>query len=212
MTADVSFAPNGTLRLDFVDNGSVYDRNWNAIGGEGRGNGNYTSGQSDLIDKGDPLPVITSEIPAPTLPSSVTEFGVATRTVNDQPLIVIVNHPQSATIAAGASHMFTVVAAGGAGTLAYSWWFDEGVGHLPLQEGGNVPQLTITDASHRDTGGYWVEISDHLNTVVSDMAVVHVLEDAQLPAAEVVALIVLSLAAIVLLVFRREQKSATVKQ
>lgn len=71
VTVNISGAPDGTLRLDFLDDGSVYDKNWNAIGGEGSGNGNYTSGQSYLIDRGDPAAIITPDIPEPTLLSSV---------------------------------------------------------------------------------------------------------------------------------------------
>ena len=62
------------MRLDFLDNGSVYDRNWNAVGGEGSGNGNYTSGESYVIDRGDPVPNI---LPAFTEPSELTSLPVS---------------------------------------------------------------------------------------------------------------------------------------
>ena len=54
-----------------MDNGSVFDRNWNAIGSEGSGTGNYTSGQSYVIDKGDPIPVITPGISEPSELTSI---------------------------------------------------------------------------------------------------------------------------------------------
>ncbi len=66
VTVDISACPDGTLRLDFIDNGSVYDANWNAIGGEGAGNGNHLSGPSYLIDRGAPTATVSAGVPEPT--------------------------------------------------------------------------------------------------------------------------------------------------
>ncbi|HOQ88914.1 MAG TPA: hypothetical protein PLX03_02130, partial [Candidatus Hydrogenedentes bacterium] len=65
-------APNGTLGLNLVDDGSVYDKNWNQLGGEGTGNGSFTGGQTYIIDRMDPEAVITPQVPEPTTLTSVT--------------------------------------------------------------------------------------------------------------------------------------------
>lgn len=104
-----------------------------------------------------------------TLDSSV-EFGVATLTVLDLPLINIVVHPVGATINASSSHTFSVVAAGGVGTLAYTWWFDNGSGSGPVMVGASSPQFTVTNATRLHSGTYWVEVHDAYETVASNTA------------------------------------------
>ena len=71
VTVDTSGAPDGVLGLNFVDDGTVYDMNWNAIGGEGPGNGDYSAGQTYLIDRYPPTATITPGVPEPTELSAV---------------------------------------------------------------------------------------------------------------------------------------------
>ena len=73
----------------------------------------------------------------------------------------------------GTNYTFTVVAAGGAGTLAYVWWFDDGV-NPPHTVGGNAPQLDISDATRAHTGAYWVEVHDAYEIVPSNTANLYV--------------------------------------
>ncbi len=71
VTVDISGAPNGTLRLDLIDEGRIFDKYLNELGGDGVGNGNFNGGESYLIDRGDPVPVITADIPEPSLLDTV---------------------------------------------------------------------------------------------------------------------------------------------
>ena len=71
VTVNISSAANGTLGLDFLDNGSAYDSNWNAIGGEGTGNGDYTLGEYYVIDRSDPTPEILPNVSEPSDLNSV---------------------------------------------------------------------------------------------------------------------------------------------
>ena len=69
---DISGAPNGTLGLNLVDDGSIYDKNWNQLGGEGAGNGSFTAGQMYIIDRFDPMATVTPRTAEPTTLTSVT--------------------------------------------------------------------------------------------------------------------------------------------
>ncbi len=62
---------DGTLRLDVVDRGTIFDTNGDQLGGPGAGNGNYSSGQVYTIDKTRPGVSLTSTTPNPTNSSSI---------------------------------------------------------------------------------------------------------------------------------------------
>jgi hypothetical protein len=70
---DISSAPNGTLGLNLVDDGSIYDLAWNQLGGEGSGNGNFSTGpaQTYVIDRVYPEPTVTPAEPEPTNETSM---------------------------------------------------------------------------------------------------------------------------------------------
>lgn len=63
---------SGTLRVDLTDNDTIIDVAANKLGGSGLGNGNFTSGETYVIDKTDPtVSSITRLNPSPTNASSV---------------------------------------------------------------------------------------------------------------------------------------------
>ncbi len=57
-TVDISGAMDGPLGLNFVDDDSVFDVNWNAVGGEGAGNGDYSAGEQYIVDRSGPIGTI----------------------------------------------------------------------------------------------------------------------------------------------------------
>lgn len=50
---------DGTIRLDVVDNDSIVDGAGNPLGGSGAGNGNYTGGETYIVDRTTPTPTAT---------------------------------------------------------------------------------------------------------------------------------------------------------
>ncbi len=58
VTVDLSGAPDGLLGLNFVDDDTVFNANWNAVGGEGAGNGDYSAGEQYLVDRARPTGTI----------------------------------------------------------------------------------------------------------------------------------------------------------
>jgi len=63
---------DGTLRLDLIDNDSIFDAALNPLGGFGAGNGNFTTGSPYRIDKNFPgIFSITRADPNPTLANQV---------------------------------------------------------------------------------------------------------------------------------------------
>lgn len=52
---------DGTLRLHFIDNDSVFDLANNAVGGPGSGNGDFTTGEAFVIDKTVPVLTLTGD-------------------------------------------------------------------------------------------------------------------------------------------------------
>jgi len=55
VAVDTSGAMDGPLGLNFVDDDSVFDKNWNAVGGEGAGNGTFTAGEQYIVDRSGPI-------------------------------------------------------------------------------------------------------------------------------------------------------------
>ncbi len=55
VTVDITGALDGPLGLNFTDDDSVFDRNWNAVGGEGAGNGSFTAGEQYTVDRSGPI-------------------------------------------------------------------------------------------------------------------------------------------------------------
>ncbi|MBP9003639.1 MAG: hypothetical protein KBH78_08475 [Candidatus Hydrogenedentes bacterium] len=114
---NISGAPNGTLGLNLLDDGSIYDKNWNQLGGEGANNGAFTTGQTYLIDRNDPVATITPRVPEPTTQTSVTFDVVFNKDVSGftaDDLIVLVQSGQGTAwvtnfAGSGASYSFSLL-------------------------------------------------------------------------------------------------------
>ena len=93
------------------------------------------------------------------------------------PTIVIDQQPASVNIDSGQSASFTASATAGAVVLQHAWHRDG----VPLTDGGAVsgatsPTLTINPASAADAGIYTCEISHACLTVVTDAAILNVID------------------------------------
>jgi len=66
---------------------------------------------------------------------------------------------------------YTLLAAasGGLNTLSFEWFFDEGLGYLPVSIGSG-PEYTITDPTVADSGSYFFTVTDGIRSEESDLA------------------------------------------
>ncbi len=72
ITVNTGTGNTGTVRLNVVDNDSILDDTGNLLGGTGAGNGNFTTGQSYIIDRTPPMVVASTRVNAnPTALSTV---------------------------------------------------------------------------------------------------------------------------------------------
>lgn len=72
ITVNTGTGNTGTVRLNVVDNDSILDDTGNVLGGTGAGNGNFTTGQSYIIDRTPPMVVASTRVNAnPTALSTV---------------------------------------------------------------------------------------------------------------------------------------------
>ncbi len=88
---------DGTIRLDLIDDDSIHDPASNQLGGAGSGNGNFTAGDTDTIDK-----------TAPTV-QSITRIGAALTNATNVQFTVTFSEPVLNVDSAD----FTVTATGG---------------------------------------------------------------------------------------------------
>lgn len=67
---------DGTIRLDLIDDDSISDTAGNKLGGTGAGNGNFTGGDVDTIDKTAPTVTSITRIGAATTNAANVQFSV----------------------------------------------------------------------------------------------------------------------------------------
>jgi hypothetical protein len=113
---------DGTLRLDLIDNDSVVDLASNPLGGAGSGNGNFTSGETYVIDKAAPVVIsILRTDPSPTTASSVhfnVTFSKAVMNVDADDFVLTRTGNISASISdiSGSANTYTITVTSTSGT------------------------------------------------------------------------------------------------
>jgi len=158
------YSGQGTLRLDLIDDDSITDDLGNFLGGEGAGDGNFTSGEVYTIDR--ILPTVSSITRADPNPTSATSVRF-TVTFSEAVTGVGVNDfvlPVSNTITGGS--VSSVTGSGTTYTVTVGNYTGEGILRLDV-----VDDNTIIDTATNPLGGTGVGDGDYTSGEVYNIDV-----------------------------------------
>jgi len=118
-------ASSGTLHLDLIDDDSIVDTASVPLGGAGRGNGDFTAGQTYTVDRTAPSVVAFTKLDADPTSETTLHFAItfseAVTGVDVSDFVVVAANLGSAAVVAvtgsGTSYMVSVNRGAGGGTL-----------------------------------------------------------------------------------------------